>query len=181
MVNVIVAFPRPEVGKNIKHILVQSGYHVTHVLTSGAQVLSAAKELSFGIAIVPYRFKDMPCQELAQNLPPGFLLLAVTTKAEWPDGGIPRTAALFQPVRVRELLSAVEELSLRSTRLQKQIRRRPKERSEEERRLITQAKEILMEKHHMSEPQAHRYLQKLSMDHSAGLVETARDICNGTS
>ena len=99
------------------------------------------------------------------------------TLAEWPKEGIPNASALYQPVRVRELLNAVETLSERVHRLQKQFRQRPKIRSVEEQHIIDQAKKILMKHSHMTEPQAHRHLQTLSMNSGAGLIETARKIC----
>lgn len=39
--------------------------------------------------------------------------------------------------------------------------------------LIKKAKELLMERNNMSEGEAHRYLQKCSMDSGTNLVETA--------
>ena len=50
----------------------------------------------------------------------------------------------------------------------------PVERSEEQRRLIDQAKLILMERNHMTESEAHRYIQKTSMDSGTNIVETAQ-------
>ena len=40
-------------------------------------------------------------------------------------------------------------------------------------RIIEQAKALLMERHHMTEPEAHKYLQKCAMDSGTGLLETA--------
>ena len=39
---------------------------------------------------------------------------------------------------------------------------------------ITKAKELLMDRNHMTEVEAHRYLQKCSMDSGTGMVETAQ-------
>lgn len=47
-------------------------------------------------------------------------------------------------------------------------------RSAEEEKLLHHAKELLMEKNHMTEEEAHRYLQKRSMDNGTKLFETAR-------
>jgi len=46
----------------------------------------------------------------------------------------------------------------------------------EEKELIRQAKELLMERNHMSETEAHRYIQKCSMDSGTNMVETAQMI-----
>ena len=48
------------------------------------------------------------------------------------------------------------------------------QRSERETRLIEKAKELLMERNNMSETEAHRYIQKCSMDSGTNMVETAQ-------
>ena len=48
-----------------------------------------------------------------------------------------------------------------------------KERSSGERRTIEQAKALLMERNGMSEEEAHRYLQKTSMENGTNMAETA--------
>lgn len=53
---------------------------------------------------------------------------------------------------------------------------KPLERSREEQELIKQAKELLMDRNHMTETDAHRYLQKCSMDSGTNMVETAQMI-----
>jgi response regulator NasT len=50
---------------------------------------------------------------------------------------------------------------------------RPK-RSEEEKHLIDMAKKGLMERHHISEEEAHRLLQKRSMDNGTRMAQSAR-------
>ncbi len=50
----------------------------------------------------------------------------------------------------------------------------PVQRCEEDRRLVERAKERLMERQSMTEAEAHRYLQKRSMDSGVRLVDVAR-------
>jgi response regulator NasT len=59
-------------------------------------------------------------------------------------------------------------------RIRRKQRLRPKERSMEEQNLIMRAKELLMERNNMTESEAHRYIQKCSMDSGTNLVETAQ-------
>lgn len=40
--------------------------------------------------------------------------------------------------------------------------------------MIAKAKELLMDRNNMTETEAHRYIQKCSMDNGTNLVETAR-------
>ena len=61
MTNIIVAFPKPENAKSIKKILMQNGFRVESVCTTGAQVLQCANELGGGIVVCGHRFVDMMC------------------------------------------------------------------------------------------------------------------------
>ena len=56
---------------------------------------------------------------------------------------------------------------------QRRKKDRPAPRNEEDQKKIDQAKEILMARNHMTEPEAHRYLQKCAMDSGTKIVETA--------
>ena len=59
-------------------------------------------------------------------------------------------------------------------RRRRRERQRPRARSEQEEGLIKEAKELLMNRNHMTEEEAHRYLQKCSMDSGTNLVEEAQ-------
>lgn len=52
-------------------------------------------------------------------------------------------------------------------------------RSAEDKLLITRAKELLMSRNCMTEEQAHRFIQKRSMDTGAKMVQTAMKILDG--
>jgi AmiR/NasT family two-component response regulator len=67
-------------------------------------------------------------------------------------------------------------MSYTITRMRKKRRMEPKVRSEEEKRMLQDAKELLMVRNNMSEEEAHRYIQKRSMDNGTGLIETAQMI-----
>ena len=80
------------------------------------------------------------------------------------------------PLKVHELIQTVETMSYTITRMRKKRRMEPKVRSEEEKRMLQDAKELLMVRNNMSEEEAHRYIQKRSMDNGTGLIETAQMI-----
>ena len=54
--------------------------------------------------------------------------------------------------------------------------RTPKKRSEKEQNYIRNAKFLLMERNYLTEEEAHKYLQKCSMDNGTNMVETAQMI-----
>ena len=65
-------------------------------------------------------------------------------------------------------------MSQNQTRRRKKLRSKPRVRNEEDATIILKAKALLMERNNMTEEEAHRYLQKHSMDNSTNLVETAQ-------
>jgi response regulator NasT len=58
----------------------------------------------------------------------------------------------------------------------KKRRNQPKVRSEEDSQILSRAKRVLMNRNSLSEDEAHRYIQKRSMENGTGLVETAEMI-----
>jgi response regulator NasT len=176
MINIIIAFPKQETARNIKKILMQSGHHVDAVCLTGAQALQNANELGGGIIVCGYRFVDMMYTELYEYLPDQFEMLLVASPANCGNREIGNIVCLSTPLKVNELLQTVEMMDYTMTRHRKKQRQKPKERSEEERTLIEEAKRLLIERNNLSEEEAHRYMQKRSMDNGTGLTETAQMI-----
>ena len=79
MGNIIVAFSKPQDGRNIRNILVKHGIQVTASCTSGAQVLASTDDLRSGIVVSGYRFEDMLYDELRQYLPAAFDMLLISS------------------------------------------------------------------------------------------------------
>ena len=174
MANIIVAFSRPEDGKCIKGILVRSGYDVAAVCMSGSQALSAAEDLSGGILVCGYRFEDMMYDELRQSA--SFEMLVLASPSRWNGVQTQGVVCLPMPLKVHNLLSTLDMMVQAQQRIRRKLRSRPKERSKEEQDLINEAKALLMERNNMTESEAHRYIQKCSMDSGTNLVETSQMI-----
>ena len=174
MTNIIVAFSKPEDGKNIKGILARNGFQVVSVCTSGSQALSAAERLSSGIVVCGYRFEDMLYEELRRYLPHTFDLLLISSPSKLGGQAPGNVICLPMPLKVHDLLNTLEMMARAQTRNRRRQRGRPKERSRKEQGLIEQAKQLLMERNNMTESEAHRYIQRCSMDSGTNLVETAQ-------
>ena len=80
------------------------------------------------------------------------------------------------PLKVQDLLDTLNMMMVQYRRWKKKQKNKPKVRSEGEKRIIQKAKELLMERNQMTEEEAHRYIQKISMDSAINLVETAEMI-----
>lgn len=174
MANVIVAFSKPEDGKSIKNILVKSGFQVIAACTSGAQALSQAENLNSGIIVCGYRLTDMLFHELYDCMPGGFKMLMVSSPSKWMTQMPEEIVCLPMPLKVHDLVNTLEMMVQAQARRRRKLRQQPKQRNEEERSVISQAKNLLMERNGMTEEEAHRYIQKCSMDSGTNLFETAQ-------
>lgn len=176
MVNIIVALPKIEDAKGIRSILMKNGFSVTAICTTGAQVLSQIDEWDDGIVICGYKLTDMLYSGLRECLPNGFDMLMMASKNAVDEVYDRRVICLSMPLKVNNLMNTVSMMSQEIMRRRKKAKRKPKERDEQEIALIREAKECLMLHNHMTEEEAHRYLQKCSMDSSTGMIETAQMI-----
>jgi AmiR/NasT family two-component response regulator len=169
--SVIVGFPKIEDANSIKNLLIRNGYNATESCTLGSQIISLANDLDEGIVVCGYRFSDMHFSELNNYLPKGFemLLVASPEKLEYcQDNNI---VCLQMPIKTHDLLNTVQMMSYQYQRRKKKDKDKPKSRSDEEKALIQKAKLVLMDRNNMTEEEAHRYLQKTSMDSGTNLVE----------
>ncbi len=173
MTNVIVLFPKIEDAKNIRNLLVRHGFRVSAVCTTGAHALASANGLGDGILVCGYKYPDMMYTELADCLPTHFEMLLMASQrvlSECVGSGIMSVA---MPLKVQDLLNTLEMMVAGVERKRKKRKAMPKVRSDEDRKVLDEAKALLMERNGMTEEEAHRYIQKCSMDSGTNLVETA--------
>ena len=175
MTSVIIALPKIDDAKSIKNLLVRSGIPVAGVCTTGAQALALADGLNYGIIICGYKMTDMIYSQLHDDLPFGFEMLLMASQQILGGGMVDKEImCLSMPLKVHDLINTVDMMIQTIERRKRKQRLKPRERNPEEVALIKQAKEILMNRNHMAEEEAHRYIQKCSMDSGTNMVETAQ-------
>lgn len=172
MTSIIVAFSRPEDARNVKGILMRNGFQVVAVCTSGAQAITAAENINGGILISGYRFEDMLFDELRQYLPPAVDMLLISSPSRMSGQNVRDVICLPMPLKVHDMISTLNMMD--QARSRRRLKNRSKTRSYTERNVIDEAKVLLMERNNMTESEAHRYIQKCSMDSGTNLVETAQ-------
>ena len=172
---IIIVLPKLEDAKKIRKILIQHGFENTVACTTAAQALIEVNKHSKGLVISGYKLPDMYYRELADSLPRFFemLLIGSASVVSSAESGI---MAVTMPVRTYELVNTVEMQFYQIERRQKKKKRKPKPRSEVEQNYITNAKLLLMDRNHLTEEEAYRYIQKCSMDSATNMVETAQMI-----
>ena len=102
-------------------------------------------------------------------------MLAVASPA-YQDSGRDDIVYVNMPLKVHDLVNTLSMICQAQERRRRKLREIARVRSEKERNLITNAKRILMERNNMTEAEAHRYIQKCSMDSGNDMAETARMI-----
>lgn len=173
MTKVIVAFPNRDNAANIRNILVRGGYSVIGVCTTGAQALQYTELLDEGILVCGYKLPDMLYTKLREYLPPEFEMLLVASPDKWQGEAMEGVVGLSMPLKVYDLLNTMEMMWQTMNRKRRKKKKERRTKNPEQQKIIRRAKELLMTRNHMSEEEAHRYLQKCSMDSGTKLVETA--------
>ncbi len=176
MQNIILAFAKQEDALNFKSILMRGGFEPAYVCLTGAQVLSAMENLGNGVIVCGYRLGDMLSTELYEEMSEYFKMLLIASKSKADDldfYGKDNIVYLPTPLKKDDLFSTVSMMIEGVATRRKKVKEKRRFRSSEDQKIIDSAKSLLMERHNMTEPEAHKYLQKCSMDSGTSLLETA--------
>ena len=173
MLNIVVVFPKKEIVLKMKNVLIKNGFDVSAVCVTGAQAIQAVERLEAGVVVCGIRFADMIYDELKEYLPDTFEMVVIASNAQWQEYGDDDVIYLPLPLKAYDLVDTVSDLLTDIHRRLKREKEKPGKRSSADQGVINQAKTLLMEKSGMTEEEAHRYLQKRSMDNGTNMVETA--------
>lgn len=171
MSSIIVAMPRQGDAKKIGEILKSRGLEVSAACITASQVLVKTQDLESGVVICGRRFPDMYYSQLAEYLPDYFTMVLLTTSPA-ADEKAANVVMVQMPFKASDLTGTVEMLLVQLNRRLKK-KAGPAIRSGEDRKIIEEAKKLLMDRNHMTEPEAFRYIQKCSMDSGTNMVEMA--------
>ena len=159
MEKIIVAFESEKTALRVKELLEGGGAAACLVCRTADQVRRAINKL------------PVPAELFFEDLPPSCAMLVLAHQDRLDLLGNDDIFRLPSPVSRGDLLAAVRLLLQVGRRLERYGR--PCH-SGEDRRLIDRAKALLMDRHGITEEQAHYYLQKKSMDSRTKLAQTAR-------
>ena len=175
---ILIAFPagRQKMADRIGELLISRGFRDTLFVKTGSEALRKMSRLAGGILICSRQLPDMHYTELLDYMPPHFEMLLL-------DGGPPgrqiyadNIVILQMPVKVHELIETVRIMDRAGAahRAERFLSESGRNRDPRDENYIRNAKEVLRYRRHMSEEEAHRYLQKTSMDSGRSLAETAQ-------
>lgn len=173
MRQVIVAFERQSNCDRLREIIERGGEFSCVPCRTADQVRRAVRKLRLDIVVCGFKLGEESCESLFYDLPQRCSMLMIAPQARLELCEAEGIFKLQAPVRRSELLASVRLLAqLHRPGLDGE--KNPAQRSQEERELVAQAKAVLMDRHGMTEEQAHRFLQKQSMDNGARLTDTAK-------
>lgn len=171
MRQIVVAFERQSNRDRLREALESTGEFACLTCRSAAQVKRTVAKLRLDLVVCGFKLADESCEALYFDLPQRCSLLMVAPQARLELCAAPGIFKLPAPVGRAELLASVRMLAQLA-----QTDQAPARRSREEKELVARAKALLMEQDGMTETEAHRWLQKRSMDHGARLADTARQV-----
>jgi len=172
LVRTVVAFESEKDQESIAALLEKNGISVKYKCRTGLETIRAVKQMGGGIVVAGYKFPDMTTEHVAYQLKDddaAILMVAKGTHLDMVENeDIFRIPAPFRPA---ELIGAVNMLVQLD---QKRFKTSAEKRTDSEKQLISRAKTLLMEHEHYTEDQAHRYLQRRSMETSLKMSEVAK-------
>lgn len=174
MISVIVVFPKLEEAKGIRGLLTRSGIHVIAACTSGTQAMAFFEDLDEALIICGYKFTDMLYTELLDYIPATYEMLVLASSRHYAECDRSKVVCMAMPVKAQELVDTTNILLQGLYQKRKNRKAQPRQLTQEQRAVIESAKLRLMEQKRFSEEEAHKYLQKQSMDTGINMVETAQ-------
>jgi len=177
---IIIADDESLIRMDLREMLTNLGYLVVGEVADGRSAVNQARELRPDIVIMDIKMPDMDGIEAAKTLTeerisPVVLLSAYSQRDLVQRAGEAGVVAyLVKPYREEELTPAIEvalarfqefkELETQVTDLETAL---------ETRKLVDRAKGILMDKQGLTEAEAFRKIQKMSMDNRKPMKEVA--------
>lgn len=176
MEQIIVAFESPKSCDRVQEIVENSGTASCIVCRSAAEVKRTVNKQRVSTVVCGFKLPDESAEDLFADLPSSCAMLMVAVQNLLDLCQTDDIFKLASPVSRGDLTASVRMLLQMGHRLEKFAR---PQRSGEEQAIIKEAKGLLMERHGMSEEQAHRFLQKKSMNSGAKMVQTAKLVLGG--
>ena len=169
MARMIIAGASETNRDQMSRLLASSGFSVFRSCASGSTLRRTISESEDCIVIMMGQLPDCKADELVWDYGDRVQVLLIARPEVLDDCESREIFKLAIPTSGRSITGALEMLN------QLHAMRAPK-RMGTERQVVEQAKEILMKKKGLTEPEAHHLLQKYAMDHGMKMADYAADI-----
>ena len=171
MDRIVVAFANEEAQRRILRPLASDGWEPAACCTSGAEAIRTVRKLGSAIVVCGFKLRDMTATDLASDLQDTAVLLVVSSAVNLDMCEGENLYKLATPASRSDFYASLDTLLQFEA---KHLHHPAPKRKEDEQKVIQRAKELLMDINRMTEAEAHRFLQKRSMDAGLKMVETAQ-------
>ncbi len=172
MARIIIAGSSEQSRAQLARLLSSSGHPVYRLCAGGGELRRVLNDCDDGLLILAGQLPDCSADELFWDYGSQVQILLI---AKPPVLEACEEAGIFRlslPASQQTVLGAVEMLTqLHQMRLPK--------RAGDDRELVEKAKQLLMRRDGLSEPQAHRALQQYAMNHGLRMADYAAQIIKG--
>lgn len=173
--NIFIAFANEKISYTVAKMLISEGMKPAAICTSISDLRKKLNYYQNGIIISGYKFKDGSIIQLVDDVPDNFGIVLIGNKTQIDLCEDDRVFKLAVPLQKMDLVCSVSMiLNIQSSKKVNNITFR----TDEEQKILQLAKETLIDRYGMTESQAHRYMQKKSMDTGTKLIEIAKMILN---
>ncbi len=196
-IRVVIAEDEAIIRLDLKEILVSAGYEVVGETGRGDHAVALVAEHRPELAILDLKMPGMDgvraAREISTNYKVAVLVLTAFSQRELiedaRDAGV--AAYLVKPFRREELLPAIEDALFKCQQewaIEREIEELDQPADDDDgraedkietRRLVDEAKGVLMDRHGLSEPDAFAFVQRTAMQTRSRMRDVARRVVSG--
>ena len=169
MARIVIASASETGRERMQHLLATSGFSVFRCCTSGSDIRRTMNECDDGIVILIGSLPDCEPDELQWDYGERIQILLIARRDVLDSCEAQEIFRLAMPASSQAVVGAVEMLSqLHQMRLPRRMG--------SARQIVEEAKQLLMREQHLTEPEAHRFLQQYAMNHGLKMADYAAQI-----
>jgi two-component system, response regulator PdtaR len=192
LARVVIAEDEAIIRLDLKEILTSAGYDVVGESGRGDEAVGLVAEHQPDLAILDIKMPGLDGLQAAREITSKYQVAVMLLTAfsqrdlieEARDAGV--AAYLVKPFQARELLPAVADVLSRARQewaIAAEESREPATAAEDKiatRRVVDQAKAVLMDRNEMTENEAFNYIQQTAMQTRARMRDVAQQVVDGT-
>ncbi|HCW54022.1 MAG TPA: ANTAR domain-containing protein [Clostridium sp.] len=172
---IVIALNNADTSEKLKAMLSQEGYQIVALCGSGNELIRAVIKYSPDLALVGYKYKDMSLLDVYETLYDQTNFLAIVNEPYRSyieeDTDIYCIGTKISNILLTNAIDLIFQSKRRIEKLKKRVEKL--EHTLEDRKAIEKAKGKLMTTSGITENEAFRYMQKLSMDSGKRMKDIA--------
>ncbi len=169
--NILAAFSNERVLGVVEKALASENIRLAYSCKSVSELKKSINYCQGGIIICGYKLKDGAIVQFIDDIPEDFSVILIGNKSQADMCESERVFKLIVPLKKDDLICSVYMLLSMG---EGGYTRKTSFRTSEEEKIIRKAKEILIDRYNLTEEQAHKYLQKKSMDTGRKIIDVAK-------